>query len=592
MLMAAMLIDPSRVRGGLLGLAVGDALGWPIEDRGGRVGGTAKVVPEWRLTDWRRREGGSYSPHEQPVAAGAFSDDTQLTLAVARSVECGEVWWDDFTGLELPLWTVYERGGGGATKRAAQSWLRGRSPWSESQRGDAISRYFAAGGNGTAMRCLPHCVVADDPDALARRLDLDAIATHGHPRALLGSRVFGWAVWWGLRRRQSLRYGELIARVIEAAPEWAARPELPANWREAEARHAVAFDDEWQKTVDEVLDLLATAKRGIDDGALAVDGPVLDRLGVFGGHKGAGTVTAVAAVFLATRYVSQPQQAMLAAAFARGADTDTLAAMTGALLGALNGEDWLWPLAQHVQDAQYLQQCATILAGRSTTTAPRGRFDAAGRSALYRWLDEASIGSTAALASFGRIEITDVTDFDGRSQFVRSWSLRTEAGATFEVKRYDKGKDGRPRWNSTPAVSERAGEAPASDASQPVDAASRSPRAGLVLKVADLNRAARFYVDIVGLEIQRETSRYVSFGWLALEPDGRAGQLALDPGKPSADAVIRVYLVSEALSQVRTRVERLGLLSGDVEGAGFRAADLDGHAIEFMVLNGTAPPVQ
>jgi hypothetical protein len=37
-----------------------------------------------RLVPWMRREGGRSAPHEQAIPAGAYSDDTQLLLTVAR----------------------------------------------------------------------------------------------------------------------------------------------------------------------------------------------------------------------------------------------------------------------------------------------------------------------------------------------------------------------------------------------------------------------------------------------------------------------------------------------------------------------------
>lgn len=99
-----------RARGAFVAAAVGDALGWPMEDRGNRVGGTAKVKPMPRMVPWVRREGGRYAPHEQPIPAGGYSDDTQLLLAVARSRLRGDDWYRHLVEAELPVWLLYERG--------------------------------------------------------------------------------------------------------------------------------------------------------------------------------------------------------------------------------------------------------------------------------------------------------------------------------------------------------------------------------------------------------------------------------------------------------------------------------------------------
>ena len=72
---------PQRAEAAMLAAAVGDALGWPQENRASRVGGRRGVEPELEFSEWRRREGGSYAPHEETIAAGTYSDDTQLILA-------------------------------------------------------------------------------------------------------------------------------------------------------------------------------------------------------------------------------------------------------------------------------------------------------------------------------------------------------------------------------------------------------------------------------------------------------------------------------------------------------------------------------
>lgn len=587
----AMRPDRDRIEGGLLGVAVGDALGWPMENRGNRVGGTANVEPDWNLVSWRRREGGGYGPHEQAVDAGSVSDDTQLTLAVARSVLHRDEWLDYWTQVELPLWTVYERGGGGATKRAAQTWLRGHSPWDEAEKQRAVGRYFSAGGNGAVMRCLAHCVVAESWDELAGRLDLDGATTHGHPRALLGSRVYGWAAQYGLRRRSSLRYGELLERILDAEAEWGAGPNLPDAWRAAAERAAGGYEDEWHRTVGEVRQGLEIARAGIREGAVAVDQPVLEGLGAFSQASGAGTVTAVASIFLATRYLSQPQQGLMSAAFARGADTDTLAAMTGGLLGLLLGEEWISPLATRVQDFEYTRELARQLESRRQADPIDGGFNTGERTHLYRWLDDARIGTQRELPPFGRVRLVDVEDFPARTQFVRAWTLKTELGQSLLIKRYDKGQDGQPRWVPL-APAGKGGDRDASESAQGSESCV-DPRVGLVLRVSDILRAKAFYTDVVGLSVRRATERFISFGWLALEPNERAGQLSLESSDDALMPAIRLYVDADEVDQMRERFGRFGLKAtplGERSHAGFRSRDPDGHPIEVVARNGAPMP--
>ena len=268
--------------------------------------------------------------------------------------------------VELPRWTIYERGSGGSTKRAARAWLAGSPLW-QAGKTDVVRRYFDAGGNGVAMRVLPHALFLagqDDPAVLVHDVVRDGAATHGHPRALVGATDCAYATWSLVRRNGTLGFGELLDLLIDERDGWGAFPDMErggAAWFAAASR---VFDEPyellWERTVDEVRQLLEQARTGIRAGALAEGWAVLDNLGCFGRFKGAGTVTADATACLAARHAAQPAQGVLRAAFEWGADTDTLAAVTGRLLGCLAGDEWLPGPWRDVQDAPYLR----CIAGR------------------------------------------------------------------------------------------------------------------------------------------------------------------------------------------------------------------------------------
>jgi len=568
--------NPVRAVHAFTALAVGDALGWPMEDRGNRVGGTASLKPRWAFESWERRDGGGYAPHVQPLDPGAISDDTQLALAVARSLLRGPDWWEHLTRVELPIWTVYERGGGGATKRAAQSWLSGRPPWSD-DRADRRGRYFDAGGNGAAMRCLPHCLIDIPFDELATRLDLDAVVTHGHPYALIGSRVYAYALRYALGRTEPLAFGELLDRVIAGGGEWGRAPQLPDDWRHAADEHHAGYGAAWERAIDKTHALLRTAREGIQQGAIAVDRDTLEQLGVFGRERGAGHITATAAVFLASRYLTQPRQGLLQAAFSRGADTDTLAAMTGGLLGALSPEGWLQPLDQQVQDSDYVVRTAVELID-GHREPPSSPFTTRDRTKLYRFLDTARPGARTDLP-LGHAKVMDITDYDSRSQYIRAWTLRTDAGQTIHIKRNDKGRDGKPRWITLSVPDE------------PLEA--EEQRGGLVLLVDDLDRARDFYEAVADLRVTRATRGFVSFGWLAVELDVRR-ELPLDLAEPTR-AAIRFYRSPSGVARAHAALTKRGLHADPAERAGkplIRTRDPDGHVVEFHTLNGVSPPIQ
>ena len=202
----------AKAEGAFIALAAGDALGWPQEFPRKVIGKPKSIKPTPELRAWMRRGGGQYYPHEELIQRGEYSDDTQLTLAVARSrLFAGNTWWNVLTRTELPLWTLYERSGGGATKRAVACWIKGKSPWSGG--GKDVKRYFDAGGNGVAMRVLPHAIFysgVDDPSQLVRDVIMDGVATHGHPRALVGATAYAYAAWWLLRTERTIKFGELV----------------------------------------------------------------------------------------------------------------------------------------------------------------------------------------------------------------------------------------------------------------------------------------------------------------------------------------------------------------------------------------------
>ena len=207
-------------------------------------------------------------------------------------------------------------------------------------------------------------------------------------------------------------------------------------------RLARALDDPyerlWQRTVDEMRQLLEQARNGIRAGALADDRAVLDGLGCFGRFKGAGTVTAAGAAYLAARHAAQPAQGVLRAAFERGADTDTLAAVTGGLLGCLAGEEWLPAAWRDVQDGAYMRCLAGRVArGPSGAEQQPVEIPIAPQSILT---DLARNGDhEVLLGESTRVQATALPDLKPltKSIAVRAWRLTTSEGQTMYVTKVD-----------------------------------------------------------------------------------------------------------------------------------------------------------
>jgi ADP-ribosylglycohydrolase/catechol 2,3-dioxygenase-like lactoylglutathione lyase family enzyme len=562
----------SRGEAAMIAAAVGDALGWPQEARAGRVGGRRGVEPQLDFVEWRRRQGGRYAGHEEVIGPGHYSDDTQLIAAVGRSLLAGDQWWERWTRLELPFWLLYERGGGGATKRAAQAWTKGNAPWE----GELRQRYFAAGGNGVAMRVLPHCLRHDDFDFVANSIFADAIATHGHPRAQIGALAYGYALWRALRRRDRLPYGALIEETRTDVDLWSHRPavdNVAPDWKAAADDAGLGtYDEVWQKTISEMMDLLSVCAKAINQGALSVDRETLETLGAFDKKiSSAGTITAAGALFLASRYASRAEQGLLAAAFAHDADTDTLASMTGSLLAAINGGDWLGKAREAVQDDRYLLRLARALVGpiEQTQSSP----DANARSFAPR-LDGTDVGTELALPD-GRIgHVRNVVEHLTKSRNeIKTFVVETDDGQTLFLKRLR-------RLKEEPAISV---ERPAQR---------RRARIAVGLKVGDLDRSVAFWRDIVGLDVVI-TDHYVNVGgYIALfqtTDPGSAQSLQLDLA-PDGDLRqpkrwILLFVSRRELNEILKRLNRAGVPTLSVGPTGewrrVRCADPDGNVVEL-----------
>ncbi len=354
------LLDDKCV-GALVSAAVGDALGWPNEGRARNKQKGKQALNTFQA--WQRTAGGRYWRHTERILAGEYSDDTQMLLAVSRSLLSGRSWRGHFTTRELPFWLEYQRGGGGAMLRAAKAWESKTEPW----RGKEAKKYYDAGGNGAAMRILPHVIVhADIADfhAVAEAVAEDAMLTHGHPRAILGALCYAYALYYLLQKQDTLEFGELLESVCEAEPEWGKfSPALSEDWLLAAGQHLGAdYKALWSDTVDLMMKELKIASSALKNGILDMETKTLEALGCFDKKiNGAGDVTAVAAIYLASKYANNPTLGVKSAANAFGSDTDTLASMTGGLLGMLCGSTWLPAEWKFVQDYDCLVRIAGFL---------------------------------------------------------------------------------------------------------------------------------------------------------------------------------------------------------------------------------------
>lgn len=521
--------SPERAIAAFLGAAVGDALGWPFEGRAARK----LDVKNWDglFFPWEKRSGSRFSPRFERVDAGAYSDDTQLILAIARARSTGSDWWEHFARVELPFWTCYERGGGGATKRAANSWLAGTAPWDSTSK-DTSRRYFEAGGNGVVMRVLPHCVVHAKEEhftALAQDVLADGVSTHGHPRALVGALAFAYVLWHAFKRVETLEYGALLRLCVQDAGIWGDLPDIShqwRTWRSAAERQTKSYERLWASTVGEVESLCRLALEGLEAGVLSDDRAVMKELGSLSPKtNGAGTTTAIAALYYASRYAASPLEGIRRAATTDGADTDTLASMTGSLLGVINGTSWLNCFEKHLQDAGYVRRTAENLAfghkSRAIFTHLTKRDVSDIKSLLLRPRPLADFILPIGLQVNG-IELKHEKSGE---QLTETVMVSTEAGLTLFVpglttKRAEAAAfsmESQEGQEFSEPMSERFSQSstPSLEVFEPV--------IGVAILVKDINSSRAFYEGFLGLRVTGVTQKSVRFSsTLVLREDPRA----------------------------------------------------------------------
>lgn len=361
-----MLNFPSRLdkcRGAMVATAIGDALGWPNEDRSGNT--SKKTMGQDKFISWKRKAGGRFYNHSETILAGEYSDDTQMVLSVARSIIAGN-WENFFKNKELPFWVEYERGGGKALLRAARFYKTSKKNIWQSE---LAADYFQAGGNGTTMRILPH-IIAIEHSAGGYELFADVIRdcliTHGHPRAVLGATCYAYALNWLLNKNSVLEYGELVSVVKAGINEWGKFPQsiLSAEWLEA-ANSFYNYREIWNQTLDAMLKHLDYIYNSLQKGLMIVDTDVLLHLNCFGKEKGAGDIAVLAAIYLTSKYANNPVLGIKIPALMAGTDSDTIASITGGLLGMLCGLEQIPMEWRLVQDYTCIIQITDILASES-----------------------------------------------------------------------------------------------------------------------------------------------------------------------------------------------------------------------------------
>lgn len=316
---------------GLIGQAVGDAFGVPVEFL------SRKKVREVNLQDMVGCESGLAfeSYWNKTIPAGAWSDDTSMAVAAMSSVTAnnGKIdfddvmkqflnWWDrgQYTSLEFPF------GLGGTVDKAFRRY-RSRVPALE-----CGGRDFNDNGNGALMRIFPFAVYCIQHE-LTEEETLEVIRkagslTHGHEISTLGCFIY------------TLFLDECIRlRSPDTAYFNVVKLKMPY--------YRSLFYKETMDAYDMLFNKIT--RTGFDPDAIPETGYVADCL-----------TTAVYCILNTDNYEDAVKTAV-----GFGYDTDTNAAVTGSIAGALYGlsgipERWLNVLEKKDELAELAERFSKV----------------------------------------------------------------------------------------------------------------------------------------------------------------------------------------------------------------------------------------
>ncbi|MCI0383652.1 ADP-ribosylglycohydrolase family protein [Streptomyces sp. CNQ085] len=559
-----------RARGIMVGAAVGDAMGWPYERRDRTRSLPSLSQASGRFFPWQRLAGSRFRPLPEDIGPGEYSDDTQMLIAVARArLTAGNDWLSWLKRVEWPFLLDYERGAGASVKRACRAWEKQGTAWGK--RADDQEKYFNTGANGAAMRIAPHVIAHHESSfgVLATDVVQDATTTHGHPRALLGALVHAYALWVSLRQPAPLAYGWLIEATLDGLKDWREPvwQSLDRSWLDAATQvFPGGYGRVWDETVQEVEELLGSARATVDDGALSAPSVFLKSHGLtWTRTRGSGTLCAVAAIYLAARSAARPERGIVIPARQDGADTDTLASMTGSLLGAGLGQDWLGSYGRTVQDGSLLAALAEKLLHPITKPLPPPSRDEAdqARTNFRQALNTVERGDSILLPDRRQARAVAQDTVTSGTWNAERTQLVTEDGQNIFLIRNTRRTEMEPFTNNHSAPSR--------------------PHAhlqGAYMPVADIDRVTDA-LAAMGLTATRHGSNWVSYDNLVIRQLQRR---ELTPSLPEAQLRLAIDDTAAAWERIQTlRFE--GALQRD--GSAFWAR-IDPHLI--VAVNNAEPP--
>lgn len=341
-------LSPDRVSGSIYGLAYGDAYGFQVEFSS--------------FKEIMAKHGYGLQLPDPAI----ISDDTQMSLALWQALDAADI--DDDASLTEAIiekflaWQVDEenwRAPGGTCMRSLDNIAEGQ-PW-------MLATDGASKGCGTVMRA-PwiglHPKV--EREQISRVAQLQAAITHGHPTAVIAADVLAHLTY-------ELACGELelahaAPRAFELANTLTYQPVLGLLWRRSMITDKTRRPGKTRKPVEprqvrsaqeftavggyEVADAVAQVSWAADR---LVSNHRVDPCSLTGDGWTAEEALATA-LLVTTAYGDKPVIALRRAA-SSGGDSDSIACIAGALIGAAHGD--VWPQAwQEFLEPRYAAELA------------------------------------------------------------------------------------------------------------------------------------------------------------------------------------------------------------------------------------------
>lgn len=364
----------NKYKGAIKLAAIGDALGWITEFEKSSESlklkyGTDNVS---NFYEWKKEVGGRFNGYVDNLTKGSYSDDTQLLLSVARSIKVdGSIDREYFSKIELPNWLLYARGAGRTIKNAARKIERKSAKWNSNffnyKIGNTTIDYRESGANGAAMRILPIALANfGEIDKIKEEIFANSIVTHGHPRAIIGAMLYGYAVDTILKfRPEHFTYEAFLTELGKDIHHKLSIPFIQktnfSSWeKEWNSKAKIPFKEQYQTILNETQQYLRDVYKSLinkieDEKALRI-------LGCYNSDtKGSGTSTVIAGIFLCCKYHKEPIKGIEQAVNLIGSDTDSIAAFAGGLIGSLHGTSIIPDRFKSIQDSDYLENIAVRL---------------------------------------------------------------------------------------------------------------------------------------------------------------------------------------------------------------------------------------